>query len=304
MLLGINMTVESPAPIRFGFLPIEWIIEFDYGKIVAIPEFKKVSRIIKKHLHHDGHFYPPTLESVIAIDLVNSKKTRKTKRPAFLYPVPPSHDLFLTPPNPEANIREGSAGFILHLLAFLFHTRLQFADWFYDGRIPIDLGSREIHHPSQAGRYLSLAYRVWSGWPPEEQKRFTNILYMHSRRFVYEWEWEKFINQYLVLDACWKMAEMLFGLTLSNVDKSIKGLHRRRLAALRDEFDLLGDDFIDSEKLATLRNNLFHEVLWHGVRPGSARNRLDYHMPMRLAILNQQLIFALISQSARKQKLI
>ena len=298
------MTVESPAPIRFGFLPIEWLIEFDCGKIVPIPEFKKVSRIIQKHLHHDGHFYPPTLESVVVVNPVKSKKTRKTKRPAFLYPVAPSHDLFLTPLRAEINIREGSAGFILHLLSFLFHTRLQFADWFYDGRIPIEWVGKEIHHPSQAGSYLSLAYKVWSVWPIEEQKRFTNILYMHSRRFVYEWEWEEFINQYLVLDACWKMAEMLFGLNAGNVDKSIKGLHKRRLAALRDKFDLPGDDFIDSDKLANLRNNLFHEVLWHGVRPGSARNRSEYHMPTRLVVLNQQLIFALLNESAKQQKLI
>lgn len=298
------MTDELSAPIRFGFLPVEWVIEFDYGKIVPIPEFKKVSKVIKKHQHHDGHFYPPTLESVVVVNLVKPKRTRKTKRPAFLYPVPPSHDLFISPPLVEANIREGSAGFVLHLLAFLFNTRLQFADWFYDGRIPIDWVGTEVHSPNQVGKYISLAYKVWSGWPAEERKRFTNILYMQSRRFVYEWEWEEFINQYMVLDACWKMAEQLFNLSVANVDKSVKGLHKKRLVALRGKFDLPGDDFIDAEKLANLRNNLFHEVLWHGVRPGSARNRLEYHIPTRLGVLNKQLIFALINESAKQQKLV
>jgi hypothetical protein len=291
------MTDETPAPIRFGFLPIEWMIEFDYGKIIPIPEFKKISKIIKKHLHHDGNFYPPTLESVFLVNLVKSKKTRKTKRPTFLYPVPPSHDLFISPPRAETDIREGSAGFILHLLAFLFHTRLQFADWYYDGRIPIDWLGKEVHNPYQAGKYLSLVYKIWLGWQQEEQKRFTNILYMYSRRFVYEWEWEEFIIQYMVLDACWKMAENLFGLKARN--------HADRIKVMCNKFSMTRiGEFIDLEKLVGLRNDLFHETLWHGGSPGSARSTLEYSMPIRMGCLIELLISALINESAKQQQLI
>src|SRR4029077_12273475 len=96
--------------------------------------------------------------------------------------------------------------------AFLFHTRLQFADWYYDGRIPIDWVGKTVLNPNQLGKYLSSAYKIWAAWPPEEQKRFTNILYMFSRRFAYEWEWEEFMIQYIIMDACWNISDKLFGI--------------------------------------------------------------------------------------------
>ena len=290
------MTVESSAPIRFGFLPFEWVIDFDYGRIVPIPEFNKFSKFVKKHTHHDGHYYPLPLETVTVVNSAKPKTNRKTKRPAFLHPVPPSHDLFITPPNAEADIREESAGFILHLLAYLFHTRLQFADWYYDGRIPIDWVGHDALDPDHVGKYLSAAYKIWSAWPPEDRKRFTNILYMFSRRFVYEWEWEEFIIQYMILDACWKMAEKLFGLKASS--------HANRIKVMCDKFSMTRiGEFIDLGKMVRLRNDLFHETLWHGGQPGHSRNyQLDYHMPTRMSVLNEQLIFALLDQSAKRQK--
>lgn len=203
---------DSPAPIRFGFLPYKYVIEFDRGKIMPIPEFARVAKAVKKQLHEDGHLYPPVVQSVIVASTFRRKKP-KTKRPAHLYPVPPSNDLYITTPRLEPNVREESAGFVIHLLAFLFRTRLQFANWFYDGRIPVDFNGTFVlvRNPLQVGDYLSKAYETWFNWPELERTRFTNILYMYSRVSAYEWDWEQFTLEYMILDACWKMGRNCLG---------------------------------------------------------------------------------------------
>lgn len=278
--------IKTPPPIRFGFLPVDWEIEFEAGKIVPIPEFVKIAKSVKKRLNKDGYLYPPTVKTVRAG--LEGKKDRtipKTKRPAHLHPVPPSHDLFITPANPEPNLREGSAGFVIHFLAFVCRTRLQFAEWYFDGRIPIERqrGIGEIvSNRYQAGRYLSVAYKIWSGWPEPEQRRFTNILYMFSRAPAYQWDWEEFVIEYMVLDACWKMGKELFGFPSVS--------HAGRPKQLCDKFGIAYAGHIDFDDMVKLRNDLFHETLWHKSRPGSTIGKLPYHMPTRMWWLNEQII--------------
>ena len=191
---------------------------------------------------------------------------------------------------PEVNIREGSAGFVIHLLAFLFATRLQFADWSFDGRVPLERRHRfwmHIMNPQQAERCLDHSLKIWSCWPEPEKKRFTNILYMFSRGCTYEWDWEEFIVQYIVLDALWRMGQQLFGLSART--------HKHRTRRLCEHFgldvdNLIANKWIDVDKMAELRNDLFHETLWHGGRPSSTIGRLGYSMPARMSVLNETLI--------------
>lgn len=282
------MTVvpDMITPIRFGFLPMNCLIEFDIGKIEPTPEFSKVSKMVEKRLNKDGYLYPPTVKTVASdMDGNNARTIPKTKRPAHLHPVPPSHDLFITPPKAESNLRECSAGFILHLLAFLFRTRLQFADWWFDGRIPIrhkrGVGVIILNRV-QLGNYLSHAYRVWSNWSDPEQRRFTNILYMFSRTQTYEWDWEEFVIEYMVLDACWRMGKDLFKFKAKR--------HRDRPLELCDHFGINHSQIVDIGKIVELRNDLFHETLWHGGRPGHTIGNLGYCPGMKLWMLNEQLI--------------
>jgi len=150
---------DALTPISFGFLPYNWTIKFDYGEIIPVPNFDKQAQFIEKHLHKDGYFYPPTVKTII-VNRLRPRTIPKTKRPAHLYQLPVSHTLDIPSVKNELNIREGAAGFMIHLLAFLFQTRLQFADWAFDGRIPIR--KQPSVGPFEAGRCLSQAYKVWS----------------------------------------------------------------------------------------------------------------------------------------------
>ncbi len=281
---------NSPSPIQFGFLAYKWDLHFRAGKIVAVPEFDEALISLKKYLHEDGYFYPPMQKTITVDSRGRDRTVPKTKRPAHLFRLPASHELEMTY-EPEPNIREGSAGFVIHLLTFLFGTRLQFADWYFDGRVPLGRRGRfaiSVTHREQAERYLDHCFKTWSVWPESEKKRFTNILYMFSRACVYEWDWEEFIIQYIVLDALWKMGEELLQLPA-------KTPHKGRARALCAHFSCDVDKWIepkwiDVDKMAKLRNDLFHETLWHGGRASSTIGDLPYHMPMRMRVLNEMLI--------------
>lgn len=54
--------------------------------------------------------------------------------------------------------------------------------------------------------------------------------------------------------------------------------------------NLIANKWIDMDKMAKLRNDLFHETLWHGGRPSSTIGRLGYSMPARMSVLNETLI--------------
>lgn len=292
------MNTDNLAPINFGFLPYKWEIQFDCGKITPIAQFDRALKYVEKLINKDEYIYPPIIKEVETDPKWNKKRTiPKTKRPAYLFPLPPSHDLYISPIKPEQNIREGSAGFLIHLLAFLFRTRLQFSDWYFDGRIPIKRGNPHFRSASQTGDYLSIAYKVWSSWPERERKRFTNILYMFSRADIYRWDWEEFIIQYMVLDACWAMAERLFGLRARS--------HGDRINKLCDEFSLTQfPKTVDIRGMVKLRNDLFHETLWFDGRPGSTIGNLRYHIPTVMGFyLNGPLILGIINRGAKEQGL-
>lgn len=278
---------NDDSAIPFGFLRENWAIEFEFGKIEPVAEFEKVRKAVIRRTNADGFLYPPLIQRVeMDPDGTNRRTIPKTKRPGLLHPVPASHILTVQPAQPEPSIRDGSAGFILHLTAFLFRTRLQFADWWFDGRIPITKGrgfGMIIFNPTQAANYLTHCHRLWLSWPEVTRRRFINILYMFSRAPSYEWDWEEFSIEYMILDALWKTGEELFAL-------KCKG-HADRIRALCAHFSVQIDPgWLDVKRMVQLRNDLFHESLWFGARPGSTIGELGYHMPTRMWVLNETLI--------------
>ena len=273
---------------RFGFLPCDWIFDFDGGTISPIPEIYKVRKRVEKYTNEDGFLYPP-LSHRVQLEPRTNKILRKipgTERPAHLHRVPPSHELRLRVSGTTEELRKGPGAFVIHLLAYLFGMRLQFHDWWFDSRVPIRMGQTHNIHPNKATAedFLSHCYRVWQGWLPNEQKLITNVLFMHSRAPSYEWDWERFAIEYMVLDGCWKLAELRYGITGKN--------HSQRIRRLCQRFGIPYDKK-HVKKLITLRNNLFHETLWDGSQPCTAVSPEVVLQPHNLRQLNQRLIPAL-----------
>ena len=276
----------------FGFLPHKWTFEFDGGKISPISDFDENAAWVDKYTNEDGFFYPATVprEEVDPITMEPLKYIPETERPAHLYRIRPSHELCLSTSGLPEDIREGPGSFIIHLLAYLFGVRLQFENWWVDGRLPIREKTRthNIRFTEEtAGEFLSHCYKAWKNWSEEERKRITNVLFMHSKAPSYEWDWERFTIEYMVLDGCWKLAELLGSISRRNV------LHKDRIKTLCQIFKIASNDDL-TDKIVCLRNELFHETLWDGSQPGTAVSNSTFMLPGHLRRLNQRIIMALL----------
>jgi hypothetical protein len=282
---------DIAEPIRFGFLSERLETTFSHGSIVPVANFEHIAKAISKLLHKDGYLYPPIeKERVIKPGSKHVRTIPKTKRPAHLFCIPASHALHIVPIRSEIKVREESAAFIIYLLAFLFETRLQFEYWYIDGRIPIGHDIKPLASYSRVlGNQLSLGYKIWSEWKKPEQERFLNILYMFSRSDIYRWDWEMFLFQYSVLDACWKMGQALFHFKANS--------HGKRVHEIYSHFGLKGQLLDETKDFAKLRNDLVHEATWLGGRPSHV-NPLTagpgFSVGTRMAWLNRHVIASLL----------
>jgi hypothetical protein len=282
---------------RFGFLPYKWTIEFEGGKISPLPEFEEISSWIDKYTHEDGFLYPP-IKHRWMVDQVTMKPLRKipkTERPAHLYRIPPSHKICLFGSDIHEDIRKGPGSFLINLLAYLFGVRLQFHDWWIDGQLPIREKARthSIRFTKDTAEdFLPHCYKTWKSWAKEEQKLMTNILFMHSRAPSYEWDWERFTIEYIVLDGCYRSAK-----SLHLIHKEQKKQKKTRnsgepIKTLCHSFSIPCNDDLAC-KIVSLRNELFHETLWDGSQPCTAESSSAFILPYHLRRLNQRLIPAL-----------
>jgi hypothetical protein len=251
----------------FGFLPVDRSFDFGEGAIEPLPGLPEKIARIRGAAHVDGFFYPPTV----------------TDRPALLYQLEPSHAIRLETSPLVADFRSGDGGFLMHFAGFLFGFRVQFHDWWFDGRLPMTGRMWSFLRPAAEGSLLSQAYRTWKTWPEAERTRFTNLLYMHGRSASYEWDWEQFTIAYMTLDGCYRMANAL-GIVSA-------GGHADRLNALLAVFGMPSDRPLVDDILR-LRNGLFHESLWHGGQPGTA-TRTGIALAHSLRRINDRLLLAL-----------
>jgi len=275
---------ETAKRDRFGFLNCKWTIEFKGGTVSPVPEFDEIAVQVHKHTNQDGFLYPSLTRWIKE----SGEEIPGTERPELLYQVPASHELSLSTSCTTEELRIGSGAFVIHLLAYLFGTRLQFHDWWFDGRIPIQLKTHKITFTkATAEDFLSHCYQTWQGfWAEKEQKLLTNVLYMHSRAPSYEWDWERFMIEYMVLDGCWRLAKLWSG----NKDR-VK--HADRICILCKEFKIPFEDQL-VKKIVKLRNDLFHQTLWDGSQPGTTVSEDAFRQPDNLRRLNQRLIPALL----------
>lgn len=274
----------------FGFLRNQWKLEFEGGCVEPVPEYQQRLASVGQLVNQDGFIYPPETVRMTADPMTMQplKEIPKTRRPALLHQLPVSHTLSLSGVSSIDGLRAGPGAFLIHLLAYLFGTRLQFYDWLFDGRIPITVGHNHniVFTEETAQDFLSQSYKTYQGWPSKERHLVTNLLYMHSRAPSYEWDWERFVIVYMVLDACLSVAE-------SRQYVVSRTPHAERIRKLCDKFNIPCDDQHVS-KIVHLRNELFHEALWDGSHPCTSVSDEAFFAPYNLRRLNQRLVPALL----------
>jgi len=269
----------------FGFLNYPDTLEFNGGRIVPVPEFHEGLEYITRFGNNDGYIFPPTIKSV-ELDPSTMEPIRdipNSDKPAPLFTLPASHSLDIENPLVKDNLRNGDAGFLVHLLAFFFGTRLQFSDWRFDGKIPIKRMNSFLHASDVPSSFVSHVYQQWRKLSDELRTRYVNILYMHGKARSCEWEWDAFLHQYMVFDAIYRFY-VLSG------NQEIGG-HKNRLKGLCKHFEVPYDNN-QLNKIYELRNELFHEALWDGATPGLQHSN-SYLTVKWLERLNSRLIVAI-----------
>lgn len=173
----------------------------------------------------------------------------------------------------------------MNLAAYLFGFRVHFHDWPFDGRVPIKRTHKIGISPDRISDFFSHSYRTWKTWDKKQKKLFINILYMNSRSPSYEWDWERFTINYMVFDALYKSANILYGLKING--------HKNRLYEMCKHFKLVVKNN-ELDQIYNLRNELFHESLWDGSQPGKTASVSAFIQPDNLRRLNQRLIAAVL----------
>jgi hypothetical protein len=274
-----------PVSEIFGFLNHPHTIEFDGGRIVPTDSFQQGLEFINKFGNKDGYFYPGLIRTCTkSLESDQVEYVSNTERPASVFDLPESHVLYIESPLNGENSRYEDAGLLIHLLGFLFGVRLQFSDWRFDGKVPIERQNRFQFADEVPSIFISHVYNKWKILDPKLRKLYINILYMHGKAKSYEWHWDKFIYQYMVFDAIYNLA---------TEGQKIKGVtHEGRFKYLCDNFSI---DYVNEaqfKEIYDLRNDLFHEGLWDGGMPGLSQQNRDnsFRNLNQLDRLNSRLI--------------
>ncbi|MDQ6991437.1 MAG: hypothetical protein Q9M11_06860 [Mariprofundaceae bacterium] len=263
----------------FGFLNYPHILEFEGGRIEPVNEFEEGLAYIKANGNRDGYIYPPEVTTIQYNPITNeeAEEVSNSKRPAAIFMLPASHNLFINNP-----INTEDAALIIHLLGFFFGIRLLPSELRFDGKVPTKSMNKFSFHQDVPSDFISHVYGAWKQWSDDLRKRYINILYMYGKVKSCEFLWDQFIYEYMVFDAIYRFYTLGGG-------NPVKG-HKKRFNTLCDAFSIPQyDDEID--RIYKLRNDLFHEALWIGDTPGMGSGGMLEVMWLRK--LNARLIVAI-----------
>ena len=277
---------------KIGYLPYEEALNFSNGGLYPLDNFNNVHEHVNRKANKDGFYYPPTVETyrqrhevIDGILETFEDPVPNTKRPAHIFRMPASHEIQIIKPSNTNDPRKGDGLFLTYLIAFIFGIRLQFHDWFFDGRVPVTSHQDFIISPSATEHFIDNAYYIWRNLSDKQQKLVTNLLYMQTKVKSYEWDWERFFTSYMVLDGCYKFLSETFGVSSRR--------HRNRIKTVIKYFDMkLNSEWID--RIVCLRNELLHETLWEGGQPGNSGSTYSFSAAFHLLKLNNRVIFAIL----------
>jgi hypothetical protein len=272
---------------RIGFLDVPMSFTFDGGSLTICPDFDAAKSWVNKNVNQDGFIYPPIVRNV-RIYPSSGKKTwlPKTKRPALLHRMPPSHDLALKGARDIQKSRLGLSGFVTHCFGFLFGTRLQYCDWWLEGRIPIKSTSNVYVDRKTAESFVSKAIATWKNFDRRNKRVVSNVLYLYAKSGSLEWDWERFQMEYTVFDAC--HALLMRGRSVGFSP------HRRRFKTVCQSQGLKYNGKL-VRKFVKLRNDLLHEALWDGGQINTARGSAAFMASYHLRRFNHRLITAILT---------
>lgn len=257
---------------EFGFLQEK--VDFASGSIDVSPvrDFEDKLQGLRRQVVFD-FIHCPIYEKA-SVDLATGElnKVLGSEYGSDMLQMPASHRLIIRGCT-EEDAKRGSAGFLVHLLSFIYRTRLQFSDWWIDGKVPFKpkTGTDFSIPTCDVPVFVETAYEKWNSLASDEMRTaFTNALYFNGKMLSSNWEWEQFLFAYIVFDALWFATGLK--LKYNNVG------HAARMEKAAREFHLHADEEGRLDKrplkrfkeIVCLRNSLFHQCTWAEGMPGEA----------------------------------
>jgi hypothetical protein len=288
------MSISSRHVREFGFLVEQISGKFSGGSITPLEDHSDRTQWLEESSNRDGYYYPPE-EVLYVLDpgtMERKHKLPRSGRPALLYPLPASHRLCLTSPLDATNAVSSDDALIIHLLAYVYGRRLQFADWKFDGRVPVrSLGGIHIR-PETTLDFLGHSYEWWRSNTLDIRKRLIHILYVFTRGRSLEWEWDEFIHQYMVFDGLYRLH-----CKLDSAPPKRTVPHKHRIGFMLEAYGIPSPPNSDLvQRLCDVRNDLFHEAAWDGETICFGNVGTDaFSLPRHLARLNSRLICGILN---------
>ena len=273
---------------EFGFLKMNNPLEFDIYKLQPIPNYDKQLSVVNKHLHKDGFYYTPTQKSYrwnLKTGKLNRNALPNTTRPALLHKVAVTHQVLSSKEITSDQFRKTDGYFLLSFLGFIFDTRLQFWNWWWDSRINIKQDPVINVNENQLPTILSEGLNAWQTLSKSQQKTFLNALFLFQRGKAMEWHYEKFIHYYISLDAIWHLGSSQFKAKKKCIT------HKDRILTICQHLNICYD-VSAIELVYKTRNDLFHEGLFGGLNPLSDISHERFSVTLYLEQLIERMLIA------------
>ena len=264
----------------FGFVRYVEPVEFSIGRIRPLADQPAAIQTVDNLAAGDGYVY--STYSWYTDDGPGPVRNR----PSYLFRLPPTHEIELQSDVSQAAARSGLLGLMIHLFAFLFGSRAQFADWWIEGRYPVrPTNDFSLVVPAEVRTCLDAGVHIWSQLDSRYRTVLTNALFLYNRTPVYYWDWERFQAEYQVFDALFRLSEHVYGVRART--------HNARLQAVADHFGIPVHVEL-FQRISSARNELIHEGLWAKGVPTGAADREAFMLPYRLRRFTGRLTLAVL----------
>jgi hypothetical protein len=238
----------------------------------------------------DDWFYPPVEpEWMSANDIGNAHINF-----APWFSLPPTHRLVL--PVEDADC----ASFVIAAFGVVKGLQLVPEGWGHFYRTPIKPGRRVDFDakPSACERILRASYD-FSDRDQTIRRLMFGAMHWHLFGLSYDHPFEQFGVAYSVLDTCWRVH-------CAMTTVSAKTPHANRIVELCSAYDLAVPSWAviigKSSRLATLRNEYFHESLWGGHPIGFAHPADVPDIQLELFWFNTRLLLAMLGDRSNYTK--
>lgn len=270
----------------FGFLLDPWHISLPDIEIMPRPEHEDTKKSLLSCAYNDGSrhvLYWPSMTTYSSEDMENYKLVPGSRRPSHMYQPVISHRIAFTDGRLAAAMRPTLSRFLILFLSYLGGTRLQFWDHHIDTQLVFRPEGRSfVISAREVPSAVSAAMQTFGAFRPDQKEMMLAALYLHTRSHHETWDWLRFMQGYMALDALRRVYQS--GPKRDDIEDMC--------IALGIPCDPKPDGRIKT--IVDIRNELFHRGVWAGEIPGYAVTNKEWTAILHLSELNDRVVAALL----------